>query len=762
MSVEKFLLRKEVTGLRIPRGLDRPDVDLYQDSGGLNFNYRDQTTGGQIGAQANIGMERRYTNLPPGFSIRADVPMSPWDCARNPGSTSCRVPEVRPSPFQTDADYYVSGCQICVKLTQTVGLFQFSVLLCHTRSGCIEEPIGERYLYDTPVQHPQLPSDPLPDMVAPPGYCRLLLASHINFYSERRFKSDGRECRFSTYEDRRKPGYTTGDHPDLRNPQINDNWRFGFGQKYTEGYWFLDCREVGTSLSFAPDFRTECRFFWIDVPGNCEQTGFNYWLEYIESIRGNWWGSLFLTPLDWITTDWDIPVLVKVVCSDIGECPYIPPERPKPPLPTPTPREREDDDMRCCGCDCATIALIQARNTRIILNAIGDLSLIRKIHDGLGIQQLPYYVPDSYLPNSNYTGITTFKEMWSVMHNAAHLLGNELYTKLGLDKYPYENMPASFYGTEEEGSINILNQATFNQLIYSNLIDYFKKAYKVQGIGEYPVNVPENLLVPMYQEASSTNKEINNLPEFITYIITQLYDVLGGGSFPAKITIEDSNLVQEGNQPKTSTIPNLGEAILQILANSMMSQADSAALINITTSTLLEAGMTKKLAAQIDRTTKANAEFLDYDVKEVEEELPLTFTPGAEQLDKFLKDSKDKVKYWENIDKLTLSDAINKINEIAAVVNGALRRPINPKGDVKQQIIDLIKGLASIADGKINLGTEEEATDDFSLFTERVEKGFTDAPGTTDTNSFYGRSYDERPRIRDIGDRTASGDDSNG
>jgi hypothetical protein len=86
----------------------------------------------------------------------------------------------------------------------------------------------------------------------------------------------------------------------------------------------------------------------------------------------------------------------------------------------------------------------------------------------------------------------------------------------------------------------------------------------------------------------------------------------------------------------------------------------------------------------------------------------------------------------------------------AAIVRAVFWRKLNAKGNIAQEMADLIKNQSESAETIQNPKNAEGKTD-FDAFIEKVEVGFTNESGASDPNHPYGRDYAERPRIRQLG-----------
>ena len=108
-------------------------------------------------------------------------------------------------------------------------------------------------------------------------------------------------------------------------------------------------------------------------------------------------------------------------------------------------------------------------------------------------------------------------------------------------------------------------------------------------------------------------------------------------------------------------------------------------------------------------------------------------------------------------EKETLRDIYLDLLQAAAIVRAVHWQRVDTKKDTKTQLLELLKGSASLANSVKNPttpnGTEQpKSTQDFEDFIDTVEDGFRNVAGVADAENPYGKTSDRRPRIRQIGE----------
>ena len=148
----------------------------------------------------------------------------------------------------------------------------------------------------------------------------------------------------------------------------------------------------------------------------------------------------------------------------------------------------------------------------------------------------------------------------------------------------------------------------------------------------------------------------------------------------------------------------------------------------------------------------AIADHLGFDYKEVKHKIPMLFDITQTQLDKLLQESEIEVSAVDYTDKEDLKIVLLELRQAAAIIKAVHWRKFDMNSDIAQGVKDLIMGLVATSD-EVNDSKkdEEDGKDKFDDFLEDAERGFTTSSGITDADHPYGRNYNERPRIKEIG-----------
>ena len=289
------------------------------------------------------------------------------------------------------------------------------------------------------------------------------------------------------------------------------------------------------------------------------------------------------------------------------------------------------------------------------------------------------------------------------------------------------------------------------------------KADYYVGTNDYPIKVPKVLTNP-----EKGTIHIHNKTRFLAYVVKQL-DALCG-QYPIKVEIEDADLTQSGKQKQEIILPNIAEALAEIFGLVMTIRSESDANLSATIRGLIEIGSTKQTALLAYDYAKANAEYLGYKGKQVENKIPFAFKPGEQRLDAMLKEGEISVKGWENDDKEDLNTHIAPLLEHAAMWKAQNFRNLGA-ADPLSKLKDLLTGGAEVAktiDGIVKANkrpidpNNPEKAEDWDGFLEQAEQGFIAKPGITDTTNPYSRPLKQRPKIKEIGEDTSDTDTTSG
>lgn len=283
------------------------------------------------------------------------------------------------------------------------------------------------------------------------------------------------------------------------------------------------------------------------------------------------------------------------------------------------------------------------------------------------------------------------------------------------------------------------------------------------GSSDLPASVPTSLT---NRDKGFTN--IENLAQFTAYAVKQLDAVCG--KYPIEVKIKDSNLTEEGNQEKTVKLPNIAEGIAEIMGLLLLLKAESGANLSATVRGMIESGASKQISILTHDYAKANAEFLGYKGKQVKHKVPFAFDFKEKKLDKLLKEGEFEVKGFENDDQEDIKDLIMPLLEMAAMYRAANYRKLDAN-NIQESLKAILTGYNAFASQtKETIDKPKEQRDrknkeninnpeNWDSFLNSAEKGFIEQPGIKDNTEPYDRPFDQRPKIREIGNDVADTED---
>lgn len=272
--------------------------------------------------------------------------------------------------------------------------------------------------------------------------------------------------------------------------------------------------------------------------------------------------------------------------------------------------------------------------------------------------------------------------------------------------------------------------------LLGQILELLQSVAGVVGVGAYPVSAPAYLT----QAESGRKTQINNHAEMGLWQTQQLDAVTG--QFPSRVTNAQGQAVD---------IPNVAEGMTEIMGLLMSIAMNSSTNLNATLRNLTETAAAKQRALSAEAYARANAEFLGYEGREFQRNVPASFTPGADLFSGLLNESNQAQKVWGKTDTTDLRSSLTELLHAAAIIRAVYWRRLDSRVDYQTQIRDLIKQQSGAIDSidSNSLGATE---DDWNEFLNQVEMGF----GLINP---YGRAIEERPRIRDLnqGGETANG-----
>jgi hypothetical protein len=225
-----------------------------------------------------------------------------------------------------------------------------------------------------------------------------------------------------------------------------------------------------------------------------------------------------------------------------------------------------------------------------------------------------------------------------------------------------------------------------------------------------------------------------------------------------QINVKDSDVTQEGDQGKQVKFPNLAESIAEIEGQILSLTTNVDALVAITTKNLVESGLGRQEAIKGYLDSKAIIKYMAFKTTEIDVAIPACFTPEADTIAKLVDESTIHFKGLDYTEKETSRDIFLDLLQAAAIIRAVHWQRIDTKRDTKTQLLELLKGSASLAslvknptipaDGT----TQPNSAQDFEDFIDTVEDGFRNVTGVGDPENPYGKTPNRRPRIRQIGE----------
>jgi hypothetical protein len=285
------------------------------------------------------------------------------------------------------------------------------------------------------------------------------------------------------------------------------------------------------------------------------------------------------------------------------------------------------------------------------------------------------------------------------------------------------------------------------------------KVKKRTGVDDFPVSVPQSLL----SDRGNNRINLQNIPQQISWLAKQLDSLVG--ELPGEIEVEDIDPQTEGNQTRKLKFPTLADLLLEIAGLAINNKVNTETALTAILNAMVEIGSVKSTSTANYHAIQAVLDYLSPQLRQATVDLPLTFTPGETQIHKLFVPTTTKIKIVELDSKTDLQDDLADLKKFAAEWRAQNFRKIKLDGTEAQQIKSLIKNAASLLSDKELQSSQDDGSQnqvsDFSDFLNKAERGFTDVNGATDTINPYGRPYDQRPRIREIGDTSDRGTEGN-
>ena len=159
--------------------------------------------------------------------------------------------------------------------------------------------------------------------------------------------------------------------------------------------------------------------------------------------------------------------------------------------------------------------------------------------------------------------------------------------------------------------------------------------------------------------------EIGDAMQYSEWVTDQLDELLGAFPLRAKIVNPDG-------EEENFDIPNLSEALMELVNHGLNSSINSEHLIQLQIKQMLELGKLFNMGLITHDHAVAISRFLGYKGQPKEQEIDYPFDPKAESLRDFQQFSKATVVGWENADEMTIREELVKTSLTAQVIKSAV------------------------------------------------------------------------------------------
>lgn len=250
------------------------------------------------------------------------------------------------------------------------------------------------------------------------------------------------------------------------------------------------------------------------------------------------------------------------------------------------------------------------------------------------------------------------------------LLGIDFINDLTKDNFTIESLIKNI-GTKSYNDSTNPNKLPKESI--DNLAEFFinliASLFFRSGFHRFPATLPEYLNQDETINKHDKTIQIDDLLEFQEYFLKNFDSIVG--QFPLKLKIKKDNDIQE------IKLPNIAEALTELvfMALDITKNADQAVIIGL--KNLAETIKGSNVAIVTEQIVRGNAEYLGYKTKESKLEIPLTITPNADNIQDYLKDSKQAIVGFENVDKDDLQADLKNILLASQIIKAALMQPFS-------------------------------------------------------------------------------------
>jgi len=292
---------------------------------------------------------------------------------------------------------------------------------------------------------------------------------------------------------------------------------------------------------------------------------------------------------------------------------------------------------------------------------------------------------------------------------------------------------------------------------------FLRLIYTKLGLAKFPGQLPNTIIQEIQKEGEQPAEPPQvPIPDLVSLLNWQFErDDERWGQWEIQINIKDADLTKEGAQGKSVKFPNLAESVAEIEGQMLSIQTNVEALVALSIRTLAEAGMGRQEAIKGYLASMAIAKYMAFPYKEFDVEIPSTYTPGATSIDKLVVESVVHAKGINYEDKETQRDLFLDLLQAAAITRAVHWRQVNPKSNIKEQILSQLRGSVDLSEKITNVkavvadGDTPPKKESWEDKLDQYENGFGFSTGIENANTPYGRDRERRPRIRQIGDNIA-------
>lgn len=681
-------------------------------------------------------------------------PVEPWDCRRWPSSPLCGENPYTDTPVGFEVEISHNGCATCVTITPVLAFTRLPPLTyCYIRPEC------------------QVPLPP------PPSRPGCINSNNVFDYSENLENQilDGYEPSpddlISPCDDTPSPPLGDGRTVTIEIYKSQGSINCGTTECQTSPvtrylYWSVTGKNDFV-FKFNQGSSPSSVFFQVTGDGK-EHTGWQMGSSHFpgDKVYENSEGQRLYIPQG--TAGFGIAMAFfrgglvekRRTAAWIKSQLYIdgieisPPEIEPPTPPNLPPSPNPPENMNCCAELRRLLKTVIIKQKELETREKVQLESLEDIRRAVGVKIFPVEVPGSYdwaenLPNAKFNSIPELIR-WTT--NRLGELENKIARATGAHLMPVP-VPARYDAAT--GTVEVNNLVDLIKWTTQKLADVENRTRKAVegledsvGVNDFPVKVPELLLT----DRGDKEIDVKSIPDLIVWFVKQ-FDALVG-ELPGKLEIEDTDLINEGNQSKLMTFPTLSDLLLEIAGVCINNKINTEAILTTVLNTMVEAGSTKTTAVANHHAIQAILDYLSPDLAQDKVKVPLSFTPGEAKLDKLLKPKEVEVKIVKVASETDLKDDIADLKKFASEWRAQNIRRIKINGTEVAQVLGFIKDAASALGGDEDI---KGGKSDFSEFVEQAETGFISENGISDTTNPYGRPYKQRPKIRELGNTSDQG-----